>query len=46
VISDVLKENGIAPPESKRTLSSEDQAAVDCVANEIARRVDDILKKG
>jgi len=46
VISDVLKEHGIAPPESRRTLASKDQAAVDCVANEIARRVDDILKNG
>ena len=46
VVSDVLKEHGIAPPESRRTLTSKDQAAVDCVANEIARRVDDILKNG
>ncbi len=44
VISDLLKEHGIAPPESRRTLASKDQAAVECVANEIARRVDDILK--
>ena len=46
VISDLLKEHGITPPESRRTLASKDQAAVDCVANEIARRVDDILKNG
>ena len=46
VVSDVLKEHGIAPPESRRTLASKDQAAVDCVANEIVRRVDDILKNG
>ncbi len=46
VISDVLKEHGIAPPESRRTLTSKDQAAVDCVADEIARKVDDILKNG
>ena len=46
VVSDLLKEHGIAPPESRRTLASKDQAAVDCVANEIARRVDDILKNG
>ncbi len=45
VVSDVLKEHGITPPESRRTLTSKDQAAVDCVAEEIARRVDDILKK-
>lgn len=46
VVSDLLKEHGIAPPESRRTLASKDQAAVDCVANEIAIRVDDILKNG
>ena len=46
VVSDVLKENGIAPPKSRRTLALKDQAAVDCVANEIARRVDEILEKG
>ena len=46
VVSDLLKEHGIAPPESRRTLASKDQAAVDCVANEIARKVDEILKNG
>ena len=46
VISDILKEHGIAPPESRKTLALKDQAAVDCVANEIARRVDEILEKG
>ena len=46
VVSDLLKEHGIEPPESRRTLTSEDQAAVDCVANEIARKVDEILKNG
>ena len=46
VISDLLKEHGIAPPESRRTLASKDQAAVNCVANEIARKVDEILKNG
>ena len=46
VVSDLLKEHGITPPESRRILASKDQAAVDCVANEIARRVDDILKNG
>ena len=46
VISEVLKEHGITPPKSRRTLTSKDQAAVDCVADEIARRVDDILKNG
>jgi uncharacterized metal-binding protein len=46
VISDVLKEHRIALPESRRTLASEDQAAVDCVAKEIVRKVDEILKNG
>ena len=46
VVSEILKEHGVARPESRRTLASKDQAAVDCVANEIARRVDDILKNG
>ena len=46
VISDVLREHGIALPESRRALASKDQAAVDCVATEIARKVDEILKKG
>ncbi len=46
VASDILKKQGIALPDSRRTLSPKDQAAVDCVANEIAKRVDDILKNG
>jgi len=46
VVSEILKEHGVARPESRRTLASKDQAAVDCVADEIARRVDDILKNG
>ncbi len=46
VVSDILKEHGITPPESRRTLTSKDQAAVDCVAAEIARKVDEILKNG
>ncbi len=46
VVSDLLKEHGIAPPESRRALASKDRAAVDCVANEIARKVDEILKNG
>ncbi len=46
VVSDLLKEHGITPPESRRTLGSKDQAAVDCVADGIARKVDEILEKG
>jgi uncharacterized metal-binding protein len=45
VISDLLKEHGIEPPESRRTLTGRDQAAVDLVANEIAKKVDEILKQ-
>ncbi len=46
VVSELLKEHGIKPPESRRTLVSRDQAAVDCVADEIAQKVDEILKNG
>lgn len=45
VVSDLLKEHGIEPPRSRRVLTEKDQAAVDLVANEIAKRVDEILKK-
>ncbi len=44
VVTDLLNEHGVEPPESRRTLTSKDQAAVDCVANEIAGKVDEILK--
>ena len=46
MVSDVLKEHGVAPPESRRTLASKDQAAVDLIADEIVRKVDEILKNG
>jgi hypothetical protein len=46
VVSDLLKENGIERPQSKRTLTVKDQAAIDLVAEEIAKRVDEILKNG
>jgi hypothetical protein len=46
VVSDLLKEHGIAQPKSRRTLSSKDQAAVDLIADEIVRKVDEILKNG
>jgi uncharacterized metal-binding protein len=46
VVSDLLKEHGIAPPESRRILASKDQAAVDLIADEIVRKVDEILKNG
>lgn len=44
VVSDLLKEHGIEPPQSRRALTEKDQAAVDLVADEIAKKVDDILK--
>ncbi len=46
VVSDLLKEHDISTPESRRTLTVEDQAAVDLVAEEIAKKVDEILKNG
>ncbi len=38
--------HGIQPPRSRRTLEEKDRAAVNLVAEEIARKVDEILKKG
>lgn len=46
VISELLKKHGIQPPRSRRTLEEKDRAAVNLVAEEIARKVDEILKKG
>jgi len=45
VISELLKEKGITPPASRRKLTAQDQTAIDLVAEEIARKVDAILKK-
>ncbi len=44
VVSDLLKERGVKPPPSRRTLMEKDQAAIDLVAEEIAGKVDEILK--
>ena len=44
VISELLKERGIVPPQSRRTLMEKDQEAIDLVAEEIAKKVDEILK--
>ncbi|OPX87325.1 MAG: DGC domain protein [Pelotomaculum sp. PtaB.Bin104] len=44
VVSELLKEHGVEPPQSRRALTEKDRAAVDLVANEIANRVDQILK--
>ena len=46
VISELLKKHAIQPPRSRRTLEKKDQAAIDLVAEEIASKVDEILKNG
>ena len=46
VVSELLKERGAKPPSSRRTLTETDRVAIDLVAEEIARKVDEILKKG
>ena len=46
VISELLKERSLQPPRSRRTLEEKDQAAIDLVAEEIAKKVDEILKNG
>ncbi len=46
VISELLKERGLQPPRSRRAVEEKDQAAVDMVAEEIAKKVDEILKNG
>ena len=46
VVSDLLKDHGIEPSQSRRTLMEKDRVAVDLVADEIARKVDEILKNG
>ena len=46
VVSELLKERGVKPPSSRRTLTETDRVAIDLVAEEIARKVDEILKKG
>jgi uncharacterized metal-binding protein len=46
VISELLKKHAIQPPRSRRTLEEKDQAAINLVAEEIASKVDEILKNG
>ena len=46
VVSELLKERGVKPPSSRRTLTETDRVAIDLVAEEIAGKVDEILKKG
>ena len=45
VVSELLKEHGIKLPKSRHTLAEKDQAAVDLVADEIAKKVDEIFQK-
>ena len=45
VVSELLKERGVKPPSSRRTLTETDRVAIDLVAEEIARKVDELLKK-
>ena len=44
VVSELLKGHGIEAPQSRRVLTEKDQAAVDLVAEEIAKKVDEILR--
>ncbi len=46
VVSELLKQNGLQPPRSRRTLEEKDQASIDLVAEEIAKKVAEIQKKG
>ena len=46
VVSELLKERGVKPPSSRRTLTETDRVTIDLVAEEIAGKVDEILKKG
>ncbi|MCX5813556.1 MAG: putative zinc-binding protein [Proteobacteria bacterium] len=42
VVSEVLQKCGIKTPRSRASLTGKDQAAVDAVADEIAKKVDEI----
>jgi uncharacterized metal-binding protein len=44
IVSELLKSHGIEVPQSRRTLTEKDQIAVDVVAEEIAKKVDEILE--
>ncbi len=45
IVSEVLRTLGMGVPQSRRTLTEKDQAAVDAVAEEIAKKVDEILRE-
>ena len=42
VVSEVLQKNGLTTPASRARLTEEDQAAVNAVADEIVKKVDEI----
>lgn len=46
IVADLLKKKDMERPKSRRTLTEKDQAAVNLVAEEIAKKVDEILGKG
>lgn len=46
VVSEVLQKCGLKTPLSRARLTEEDQAAVDAVADEIAKKVDEIQGNG
>ena len=45
VVSEILEEHTVPSPRSRRTLEDKDQAAMDLVAEKIAAKVDEIVKK-
>ncbi len=45
VITELLRDRAVPPPRSRRTLEESDESAIDVVAQEIAAKVDEILKK-
>jgi uncharacterized metal-binding protein len=46
VISELLDSRGLKAPRSRSTMEEADQKTIDVVAEEIAKRVDEILKNG
>lgn len=46
VVSEILKERGIAVPDKLRDFGDAEDAAVNAVAEEIAKAVDEVLEKG
>ena len=45
IVSEVLAARSIEAPQSRRTLTEKDQVAIDTIAEEIASKVDQILKE-